>query len=78
MSGTFAWQTYEGVTLDDGSIEVLVMTNDDNDDGYPDGTTAEWTMTFKNRAAFDRSCGRCRIGISGIRVWVRLDGQEIR
>jgi hypothetical protein len=73
-----AWLRYDGYTQQDGTIQVEAMTNDNNDDGYADGETAEWMVTCRNRAEFDRRCGRCRTGISGITVTVSVDGEEVR
>lgn len=78
MTAPSAWMRYEGYSQGDGTIQVEAMTNDNNDDGYPDGETAEWTLTCRDRADFDTRCGRSRIGISGIRVTVTLDGEEVR
>lgn len=57
---------------------VFAITNDNNDDGHPDGRTEEWTMDFPDKAAALKHCGVCRVGVSGIRVTVRLDGEEVR
>jgi hypothetical protein len=72
-----AWHRIDAHTQSDGSIVALNQTNDDNDDGYPDGETAEWSITYKDRSQFDRCVGVSRVGISGIRVTVTLDGKEI-
>lgn len=68
---------YEGITGDNGRVTVLAITNDNNDDGVVDGTTEEWTLEFENVAAFRKFCGKCRVGISGIRVFVLLDGKQV-
>jgi hypothetical protein len=75
MSG--AWLRYDAWTLEDGRIRVSAQTNDNNDDGYDDGESTEWGLTLRDRAAFDRQIGRSRVGISGIRVTVELDGARL-
>lgn len=75
--GEQAYIRYDMRTRADGVILGWVQTNDNNDDGYPDGTTEEWETSFKTRADFDRRVGRNRTGISGIKVIVVLDGEEL-
>ena len=62
----------------DGSIIVRHMTNDDNDDGYPDGQWTTWAENFNDLESAQDNVGKCRIGISGVIVSVSLDGKEIR
>jgi hypothetical protein len=76
--GSEAWQTYEIFSEDEfGKIRVLAMTNDDDDDGYPDGTIERWWMEFSTVEQALKHCGKSRVGISGVRVTVFLDGREI-
>ena len=65
------------VTLDDGTVSVRENTNDDNDDGYPDGKEVWWDWQAKNLDAALKHTGKSRIGISGIRVTVTIDGEEV-
>jgi len=62
----------------DGRILCYNETNDDNDDGYPDGDWSSWTAKFPTIDAALRSCGKCRVGISGVIVTVTVDGKEVR
>lgn len=58
-------------------VLVYVETNDDNDDGYPDGDWTNWTLAFRSVEKAREHCGVCRIGISGVIVTVTLNGEEI-
>ena len=72
-----AWQRYDLYTQPDGTIRGEASTNDDNDDGYPDGTVDRWPLKFQNREDALKHFGTCRFGISGIEVEVTLDGERI-
>lgn len=72
------WHRIRADTLPSGEVIAHHSTNDDDDDGYPDGHTTEWTINYGSRAQFDKCCGVCRVGISGIIVTVTLDGKELR
>jgi hypothetical protein len=73
----YAWQVYEVFSEDvHGKVRVLVSTNDDDDDGIPDGKVEQWSMEFPSVEAALEHCGRSRVGISGVRVTVLLDGSE--
>lgn len=73
-----AYLHYHGYLRQDGTVAVEAVTNDNNDDGLPDGKTVEWPLEFKSVEEFRNHCGRSRIGISGIKVVVRLNGREVR
>ena len=74
-----AIQHYNIQSQSDGSAIVYCETNDDNDDGYPDGEWVNWEETFPSVKKAKSHCGNCRIGIiSGVIVTVTLDGEEIR
>jgi hypothetical protein len=75
--GLGTYHRYDMHTRADGEIHGWVETNDDNDDGYPDGNIERWQEHCKTRAEFDRRVGRSRIGISGVKVTVVLDGEEL-
>jgi len=75
MSGLF--HNVDAVTLPDGRIEAQTCTNDNDDDGYDDGDVTVWTLTYQDRASFDRCVGKSRIGCTGIRVKVVLDGLRL-
>lgn len=72
-----AWEEINAYTQDDGSIEAVVTTNDNLDRGGP-SEYAQWTVRYRNREEFDRHAGRSRTGISGIRVSIWLDGEEVK
>jgi hypothetical protein len=59
-------------------VTAFNETNDDDDDGYPDGTWERWADHFKSVADFKRHAGVCRVGVSGVIVTVTLDGEEVR
>lgn len=75
--GPAAIQRYFIFTEGD-SVLVKVETNDDNDDGYPDGAWTYWSMRYPSVDQALKGCGKCRVGISGVIVTVTLDGKEIR
>jgi hypothetical protein len=73
----FAYQIYDGHTQESGTIDVFAYTNDNLDLGYPN-EYAEWSYIVKNKAAFfQRVGGKSRIGCSGIKVTVKLDGKVV-
>ena len=74
--GPRALHTIDGTTDADGRIVVDEWTNDDEDRGYPNKEDL-WTWTAQDRDEFDRRAGKSRIGASGVRVIVTLDGEEI-
>ena len=61
-----------------GSVMVYETTNDDDDDGFPDGEWKEWESSFKNVEAAMKYAGKCRIGFLGTIVTVTLNGKELR
>lgn len=62
----------------DGRTLVKEETNDDNDDGYPDGEWVSWSNLFTSEADALKYAGFCRVGISGVIVTVTVDGKERR
>jgi len=72
----YAFQTMEGHTKEDGTIEVFVYTNDNLDLGYPN-ERASWDFICKTKEAFIGRCGNTRFGCSGIMVTVTLDGKKV-
>ena len=76
---THAFHLVQHLTVADGKIVTRHETNDDNDDGAPDGgETVEWTVGPQSsdtalRSPYDRS----HIGCSGVHVYVYLDGKEL-
>lgn len=62
----------------DGSTLVKEMTNDNNDDGYPDGEWEIWSSVFTNEDTALAYAGFCRVGVSGVIVTVTVDGKERR
>ena len=76
MTGT-AWMVYHLYQDEGEEIRGTCCTNDDNDDGYPDGKTEEWNVTYKNREEMLRHTGGSHFGCSGIEVKVYLNGEKI-
>ena len=76
-----AWHNITVLTcVDSGDAVVTVIesTNDDNDDGYPDGEITRWDYTDSSLDRVLARVGKCRVGVSGVIVTVTLDGKEIR
>lgn len=71
-----AYQRYDGYSQEDGSINVTAITNDDLDLGCAN-EEATWSFCCQNKEEFNKRCGKSRIGISGIQVFVFLDGTQI-
>ena len=65
------------VTQGDEAI-IHTETNDDNDDGYPDGHWESWTLSYPSVEQALKHTGKCRVGVSGVIVTVTLDGEEVR
>jgi len=57
---------------------VVETTNDNDDDGYPDGEWVSWESTFGTADAAFKHAGKCRVGMSGVIVTVIHNGEEIR
>lgn len=73
-----AWQNYDLFTAADGSIHGETSTNDDNDDGYSDGSVEHWSVSYRDYAEMlRRTHGGCHVGCSGIEVNVYLDGKRV-
>src|SRR5262249_37164326 len=47
---------------EDGSVQVRTETNDDDDDGYPDGAVESWLLTFPSLESAIRHTGVSRRG----------------
>jgi len=65
-------------TEPDGQIISRHETNDDDDDGWPDMELSCWTVGPQPkyvalRSPYDRS----HLGVSGVYVYVYLDGKEL-
>jgi len=72
------WHNVHHITQPDGLIVSHHITNDDNDDGYPDDEITDWNIpprpkNLALRSPYDRS----HIGVSGVYVNVYLDGKEL-
>jgi hypothetical protein len=66
------------VTDSDGRIISRHETNDDNDDGWPDGEVTRYSIGPQPKErALQSPYDRSHIGISGVYVYVYLDGKEI-
>ena len=66
------------IRTDGDKVRVFHVTNDNDDDGFPDGVWAEFDFPFPNVEMAKANAGKCRVGISGVIVTVTLDGEEIR
>ena len=53
-------------------------TNEDDDDGDPDGEWIEWEHTYGTADRALADAGKCRVGISGVIVTVTHNGEEVR
>jgi len=66
------------VTEPDGRVISHHETNDDNDDGVPDGEVMRFSVGPQARErALQSPYNRSHIGASGVRVYVYLDGKEV-
>jgi hypothetical protein len=72
----YSRQRYDAHTNPDGSIEAHVWTNDDEDRGYPN-TESQWDERYKTAEEFHKRVGISRTGVSGVKVTVFLDGEEL-
>ena len=73
------WQAFHKIditTYPDGSALVVEETNDDNDDGMPDGVITRWETLWPDAQTAIRSKGKSRTGISGVVVNVTIDGRQ--
>jgi len=77
MSEPETWTTYRIHSSQDGRATVDWATNDDNDDGYPDGEVALETYHFPSIAKALEFTGKTRRGLYGQPVTVTLDGEQI-
>lgn len=76
-AGSGAWSRYELYTADDGRVKGICTTNDDGDTGYP-GQYADWKVEYRDKAEMLRQLsGGTHFGISGVKVEVYLDGEEV-
>jgi hypothetical protein len=72
---TAAWQRYD-ITGNDNEAEIYCSTNDDDDDGFPDGVVTEWIEEgFQSIGKALKRTGVCRYGISGVAVIVTVNGK---
>src|SRR5262245_19897008 len=65
------------VSAENDNVSVTETTNDDDDDGLPDGHWETWRYRSTRENAL-KHAGKCRVGISGVIVTVTLDGKEVR
>jgi hypothetical protein len=75
MSDTYT--IYRIYTSADGSASVEWETNDDNDDGYPDGEVTKATYGFATVEKAKKFAGTSHTGLQGQPVDVYLDGKKI-
>jgi hypothetical protein len=72
-----ALQRYNILSTVDGVV-CECETNDDDDDGIPDGKWESWIEKYESVEQALRVKGECRVGISGVIVTVTVNGKEIR
>jgi hypothetical protein len=75
-----AWHIYRLHTLPGGEVEGEWSTNDDDDDGIPDGKTTYFSRVFRGPDAMAKArawTGVSRVGVSGVVVTVFVDGTKI-
>lgn len=70
------YSRWDITTLAEGKAHVRYETNDNDDDGHPDGEVATWEKDVKIDVARDVT-GVSRIGYYGQAVDVYLDGKKI-
>jgi len=75
-SDLYAYHIIDITTMPDGSYYARVETNDSLDQGVPN-EYATWSETYRDRADMEKRAGKTRVGASGIRVNVWLDGARI-
>lgn len=76
--GPLTWMRYDvfsGRADGQPGAEIRCSTNDDNDDGFPDGDIAEWTLKFDTVEEALKHAGKTRRGFYGQPVTVTLDGE---
>jgi hypothetical protein len=72
-----AWQKYE-ITGNRQEAEIVCTTNDDNDDGIPDGEITTWIEEgYKGTSPALKRTGVCRYGVSGVAVFVSVNGVPV-
>lgn len=68
---------YDITTLPDSKAHIRMTTNDDNDDGYPDGQDVSWERDTAMQTAMKVAGYRSHTGYYGQPVDVYLDGKRI-
>ena len=68
---------YDLTTLQNGRIKVRMETNDDNDDGYPDGNVSIGEWETSEKTAYEIAGKKSHTGFYGQSVDVYLDGKKI-
>ncbi len=74
FSNPDVWQRYELYTDNEGEIRGVCSTNDNDDDGYPDGAIEQWEVHYRTYGEMLQRTGGMHYGCSGIKVEVYLDG----
>lgn len=70
---TEIYTRFDVTTLGGGRVHLRMETNDDNDDGVPDGEITIWERDMSLETA-KGVAGKSRIGIYGHKVDVYIDG----
>jgi hypothetical protein len=78
FTGEIAVHRIDVISFGEVATIVTEQTNDDNDDGYPDGEWKTWNNTFDTPEQAMKYAGVCRVGVSGVVVTVTFNGKEVR
>lgn len=71
------WHDDDVELHDDGTATIHTATNDNDDDGWPDPAgTESWSTRWRSWESALRHVGKSRVGMTGIRVTVRVNGRE--
>lgn len=74
---TATWTKVEIYSQPDGTAVAHWATNDDNDDGFPDGEVVRATYTYKSLAKAKEIWGKSRLGYYGQPVDVYIDDKKV-
>jgi hypothetical protein len=71
------WMRYDLRRNPDGSLHADESTNDNDDDGYPDGEVASWLAHYSSWQSAQKSLGVSYVGPVGCQVTITIDGQLV-
>lgn len=73
-----AYEIVNHFTQPDGRVITHIETNDDDDDGFPDVEITRFELgPWEKQEALRSPRDRSHIGVSGVLVYVYLDGKEL-